>query len=192
MIQALGRLVLAGIAVALIGPAGCTSADAPAARRLAIATGDETGVYYLLGSALANIFTERLPGLVASALETTGSGFNVQAVEEGRAQLAFSQADVAYLAMQQGTRGHPSPYRRLRAMAVLYVNAVQIVTRRGSDMQDLDDLASRRVGVGAPDSGTEVAAHIILREQSLQQRIHAEQLGAAAVSYTHLTLPTKA
>lgn len=164
--------------VLAIGTAGaCASqGESVEARRLAIATGDESGVYYLLGHALAQIYNERIPDVATSALETTGSGFNVQAVEEGRAELAFSQADVAYLALQQGTRDHPEPYRHLRAMAVLYVNAVQIVALRESNLYHLSDLEARRVGVGAPDSGTELAARIILRAQGLENRIAGEPL----------------
>jgi uncharacterized protein len=169
-------LLVVGTALLLTAHAGCSRTDSPQGRQLAIATGDETGVYYLLGRALAAIFNDRVPGVAATALETTGSGFNVQAVEEGRAQLGFSQADVAYLALLQGTRSRRTPHRHLRAVAVLYVNAVQVVTRRESAVHELDDLADRRVGVGAPDSGTELAAQIILREQGLNQRIHAEPL----------------
>ena len=176
------RLRVAAAVLAIIGLAGCAPTADPAPRQLGIATGDETGVYYLLGRTMADIFNERVPTAHAFALETTGSGFNVQAVEEGRAQLGFSQADVAYLALQQGARLHPAPHRHLRALAVLYVNAVQVVTRRESDIRALDDLAGRRVGVGASDSGTEVAAQIILREQALQQRIHAEPLAFETVA----------
>lgn len=172
----MGRLLVVGAAIVLLGYAGCAPAAGPAPRQLTIATGDETGVYYLLGRTMADIFNERVPAVDASAVETTGSGFNVQAVEEGRAQLGFSMADVAYLAAQQGTRLKPVPHQHLRALAVLYVNAVQVVTRRDSGLRELSDLAGRRVGVGASDSGTEVAAQIILREQALQQRIHAEPL----------------
>ena len=164
----------------LTGLAACRhspeASDQPP-RRLRIATGDDSGVYHLLGRRLAEIYNRRLPRVQASVLETTGSGFNVRAVEEGTAELAFSQADVAYLATQQGPRDHPQPYRRLRTVAALYENAVQIVTFADSGVSGLDDLVGRRVGVGAPDSGTELAARAILASKNLEHRVVAEALG---------------
>jgi len=174
--QTCARIVQFALAVGLLVGA-CASPDATtSARRLTIATGDESGVYYLLGRTLADIYNERLPDVATSALETTGSGFNMSAVEDGQAELAFSQADVAYLAVQQGTQDHPQPYRHLRAIAVLYVNAVQIVASKESNIHRLSDLAKRRVGIGAPVSGTELAARIILRAHGLERRIAAEPL----------------
>ena len=160
--------------VVLAATSACGIEPSSAARRLAIATGDETGVYYLLGGALADVYSAGVPGVTTSVVKTTGSGFNVRAVEEGRAELAFSQADVAYLAVQQGTDGRRQPYRNVRAMAVLYVNAVQIVALKESNIRRLEDLDGRRVGIGASYSGTEVAARIILKEGGLDERIVPE------------------
>ena len=165
-----------GFVLAVVATSACASQLTSIERRVTVATGDQTGVYYLLGRALTEIYNRQLTDVASSALETTGSGFNLQAVEEGRAELAFSRADVAYLALQQGTQGRPQPYRNVRAMGVLYVNAVQLVTLRSSNIREVDDLRSRRVGVGAPDSGTELAARIILTEGALHDHIVAEPL----------------
>ncbi len=174
--QSRWRSLQFGFVLTLVATNACAPQSSRIERRVAIATGDQTGVYYLLGRALTEIYNRQLTDVVSSAFETTGSGFNLQAVEEGRAELAFSRADVAYLALQQGTQGRPQPYRNVRAMGVLYVNAVQLVTLRSSNIRQLDDLRSRRVGVGAPDSGTELAARIILTEGALHDHIVAEPL----------------
>jgi hypothetical protein len=162
------------LVLALLACAACSAPPPVATQRLTVVTGDDTGVYYLLGHALAGIYGRRLPATTSSAVETSGSGFNVRAIEEGRAELAFSQADVAYLASQQGTPDHPEPYRHVRAIAVLYVQAAHIVTRRDSNIHQLADLDGRRVGIGPADSGTELTARIILREAALQHRITGE------------------
>jgi uncharacterized protein len=70
---------------------------------ITIATGGTGGVYYPLGGALAQIYTNRIPGVIGSAQATVASVFNVQAVEQGRADIAFTQGDIAYLAYHQGT-----------------------------------------------------------------------------------------
>ena len=170
------RSVRLGFALALVAASACSSQSASTERRVTVATGDQTGVYYLLGRALTEIYNRHLPNVASSALTTAGSGFNLQAVEEGRVEMAFSRADVAYRALQEGTQGRPQPYRNVRAMGVLYVNAVQLVTLRSSDIRKVEDLRLRRVGVGAPDSGTELAARIILTEGAVQDHIVAEAL----------------
>jgi hypothetical protein len=72
----------------------------------------------------------------------------------------------------------------MRAIAVLYVNAVQIVVRAG-DVHQLSDLERRRVGGwrpgfartrGAESSGTESAVRIIMHELGLEDRALAEPL----------------
>jgi TRAP transporter TAXI family solute receptor len=145
-------------------------------RPLVIAAGAESGVYYLLGRALTEVFNAAIPEVRASVLATTGSGYNLRAVEEGTAALAFTQADVGFFAVHEGVAGDLRPYTHLRAMAVLYVNAVQLVTARDSGIQRVEDLPGRRVGVGPPESGTEVAARLVLQAQNLEDLIAAEPL----------------
>jgi TRAP transporter TAXI family solute receptor len=136
-------------------------------RHILIATGGPGGAYYPLGVELANIYTELIPGIRASATATVASVFNVHAIQEQRADLGFSQGDVAYVAYKRGTPDDPRPHTRLRAMAVLYVNAVHILATRTSGIRRITDMAGRRVGVGSPGSGTEVAARIIIEGHGL-------------------------
>jgi len=131
-------------------------------RHLTIATGGTGGIYFPLGGALARIYTESLPGINASAQATAGSLFNCGAVERGQADIAFSMADVAYQAYHQGTDVQPEPYRHLRAMVPFYDNVVQLVTYRDSSIETVSDLRGKRVGVGAPGSGTEFNARRVL------------------------------
>jgi len=134
---------------------------------ITIATGGTGGVYYPLGGALAQIYTATIPGVNASAQSTVASVFNVQAIQQGKADVAFTQGDVATLAYEKGTEADPTPHANLRGMAVLYVNTVQIVVRRDSDIRSVADFRGRRVGVGAPASGTEVAARVVIEAHGL-------------------------
>jgi TRAP transporter TAXI family solute receptor len=129
---------------------------------LTIATGGAGGVYYPLGSALARLYSDAIPGVTASAQVTIGSAFNVQALEQGSVHIAFTQGDVAYLAYTIGSDTIPQPHANMRGMAVLYVNTVQIVTRGDSGIHRVRDLRGKRLGITARGSGTEVAARIII------------------------------
>ena len=94
--------VLLGLAAAV----ACFSARPDVEpRALVIAAGAESGVYYLLGRALTEVFNDAIPEVRASVLETTGSGYNLRAVEDGTAALAFTQADVGFFAVHEGVAG---------------------------------------------------------------------------------------
>ena len=82
------------------------------------------------------------------------SVFNVQAVQQGKADVAFTQGDVAYFAYRRGTEADSRPHTKLRGIAVLWVNTVQLVVPRDSDIDSVGDFRGRRVGVGSPASGT--------------------------------------
>jgi uncharacterized protein len=157
--------------VALIAGLWCT-ACAPAPPVLprtdvTIVTGGTAGVYFPLGSALAQIYNSKLPGVRAVAQGTVASVFNVEAIEQGKADVGFIQGDVVYFAYRRGTESDPRPHTQLRGMAVLFVNAVQIVVRRDSDIQRVTDFRGRRIGLGSPGSGTEEAARIIVESHGL-------------------------
>ena len=146
---------------------GACSPDGAPVRHLTIATGGTGGIYFPLGGAIARIYTENLPGINVSAQSTGGSLFNCGAVERGQADVGFTMADVAYQAYHQGTDVQPEPYQRLRAMVPLYDNVVQLVTYRESSIETAADLRGKRVGVGAPGSGTEFNARRVLEGYGL-------------------------
>lgn len=158
----------ASFAAAMLVCAACTrEAPPPAAQPVVIATGGTGGVYFPLGNALADIYNARLPGVRAAAQITVASVFNVEAIEQHKADLAFVQGDVAYFAYKRGTESTPRPHTSLRGVAVLFQNVVQIVVRHDSDIQRVTDFRGRRIGVGSPGSGTEEAARIIVENHGL-------------------------
>ncbi|MFN2447162.1 MAG: TAXI family TRAP transporter solute-binding subunit, partial [Vicinamibacterales bacterium] len=133
---------------------------------LTIATGGRGGVFYPLGVELSRLYTTGVPGVVAR-IESGGSSQNVKAVEEGRAHLGFTQADVAYAAYRRGTDGDPHPYGQLRGVAMLWINIMQVAVPAKSTINTIDDLRGRRVLVGTPGSGTETLARIVLESYAL-------------------------
>lgn len=137
----------------------------PPPTTIRISTGSSGGGYDALGSALAAIYTEQVPGIKASVVRTRGffaSRENVEALERGEADIGIAQADVAYLAYKQGTAHHAAPYTRLRAMGVLFMHAVHVIVRKDSEFKALAELRGHRVVVGPQDGGAELAARVVL------------------------------
>jgi TRAP transporter TAXI family solute receptor len=125
--------------------------------RLTIATGSSDGVYYQLGSELATTWGSQLDIARPAVLETAGSGENIQRLRDGTADVAFSDADVAAVTDPNlGTR-------KLRALARIYDDYIQIVVRADLPIHKLADLSGMRVSVGQPESQVQFVANRILK-----------------------------
>jgi TRAP transporter TAXI family solute receptor len=137
---------------------------APAAgeTNIVILTGSTSGVYYPLGNTLSAVFLKSIPGVRASVQVTQGSIENLRLLQAGDGELAFSLGD-SMTAAWRGNReaGFPSPLTKLRGLATIYRNYVQIVVSEASGIKTLADLKGKRVSVGPKQSGTELNARAI-------------------------------
>lgn len=124
-------------------------------------TGGTSGVYYPLGSKYAELLDKN--GVSAKAVTSGASVSNAQAIGNGNAQAAIMQNDVAYYAYNGLYMFNGKPIKKLRGVAALYPETVQFVVRADSDIKSLSDLKGKKVAIGAPGSGTAVAAEQILK-----------------------------
>jgi uncharacterized protein len=163
---------LAALALAVAVPAH-------AQQRLSIATGGTGGVYYPLGGALANVLGKAVPGVEATAEVTSASVDNVKLISAGQADVAFTLADTAADGFN-GT-GKFKDKQPIRAIAVIYANKSQWVTVEGTGIQKLQDLKGKRIGTGAPGSGTEIIALRMLEAVGLdpEKDVRREKLSVA-------------
>jgi uncharacterized protein len=136
---------------------------------LVILTGSTSGVYYPLGNALSSIFIKSIPGVRSNVQVTRGSVENLRLLDAGDGELAFSLGDSVSAAWKGGTEaGFPAPLRKLRGVAAIYRNYVQLVVSEASRVKTLADLKGKRVSVGPKQSGTELNARAIFRAAGLQ------------------------
>ena len=63
--------------------------------------------------------------------------------------------------------GRQEPIANLRGIASIYPETIHIVATKASGVKTIADLKGKRVGVGAPNSGTEADARIILNAHGL-------------------------
>ena len=161
-------LALAG-GTALLSPLGLRQAFA--AEYITIATGGTSGVYYPLGVALSQIYTKAIPAAKSSVQATKGSVENLNLLEAGRAELGFSLGDSLSDAWKgEADAGFKAPLKKLRTMAAIYSNYVQIVARADSGIKSLADLKGKSISVGAPKSGTELNARALLKAAGLSYK----------------------
>jgi hypothetical protein len=149
-----GLLVAAGTAA--VGVARRT----PPLRSLVIAAGGQGGVYYAYGQGIVTAAQAAYPNLRGEVRTTAASVENLRMVAAGEADVGFSLADSAALAVSgRAPFTRPEP---LRALAWLYDNYTQLVVRADAPIRTVADLRGRAVSVGAPGSGTELIAARIL------------------------------
>ena len=123
--------------------------------RLSIATGQVGGVYYILGGALAKVVTEHVPNVEATAEVTGATVDNLKLLRAGQVDVAYGiSASIADA--YQGT-GLFREFGRVpvRALAVLYVQPMHLVSVARAQILRVADLRGRTVSVGAAGSGTE-------------------------------------
>jgi TRAP transporter TAXI family solute receptor len=172
-------VVLLTLALGLAACGGQRKETSPGAGgRLTIATGNTTGVYYLLGGGIAKIISSDLDGYRATAEATKASKENVERVVSGQNDIAFSLADTAADAVEGA---HSFTARQpVRALMRIYDNTTHVIVRTDSGITSVAGLKGRSVSTGSPNSGTELIATRLLE---------ANGLGVADIEQKKASLP---
>jgi TRAP transporter TAXI family solute receptor len=160
---------------------GATTASAQQSKQLSIATGGTGGVYYPLGGGFGNILGKELPGVTATAQVTGGSVANLQLIGSGKADIAYSQVDAAWDAINGTDKFTSTGKLPIRALAVMYPNHMHVVSVDGTGITKVEDMKGKRVSTGSPGSATEVYALRVIEAAGLdpEKDMRRERLGVA-------------
>lgn len=148
-----------------IAAAGLSLAAVPASANdfITILTGGTSGVYYPVGVALSKVYGDKIPGSRPSVQATKASVENLQLLQQGKGEIALTLGDSLISAWKgEEEAGFKTKLDKLRGIAAVYPNFVQIVASKDSGIKTLADLKGKRLSVGAPRSGTELNARAIL------------------------------
>ncbi|AXO63678.1 TAXI family TRAP transporter solute-binding subunit [Ectopseudomonas oleovorans] len=133
-----------------------------------VLTGGTSGVYYPIGVALSQLYSNGIEGSKTSVQATKASVENLNLLQAGRGELAFALGDsVADAWNGVEDAGFKVPLKKIRAIAGTYPNYIQIVANAESGIKTLEDLKGKRISVGAPKSGTELNARAIFEAAGL-------------------------
>jgi len=127
-----------------------------------ILTGGTSGVYYPLGVGLSKIYADKIPGVRTQVQSTKASVENLNLLQQGKGELALALGDSVALAWEGNAEvGFKAPLDKLRGIAAVYPNYIQIVASKESGIASFADLKGKSLSVGAPKSGTELNARKI-------------------------------
>jgi TRAP transporter TAXI family solute receptor len=150
----LGALVAGAIAV--------STPVAQASEFINILTGGTSGVYYPLGVALSDIYAKGIDGARTQVQSTKASVENLNLLQQGKGELAFALGDSVKYAWEGNAEvGFKAPLTKLRAIAAIYPNVIQIAALTDSGVKTVADLKGKSLSVGAAKSGTELNARAI-------------------------------
>jgi len=140
-----------------------------------VLTGGTSGIYYPLGVALGNIYGKAMPNAKVSVQATKASAENLNLLQAGRGEIAFTLGDALSDAWKgDAEAGFATPLKKLRGVAGTYSNYIQIVASADSGIKTMADLKGKRISVGAPKSGTELNARAILKAAGLSYKDFAK------------------
>ena len=143
---------------------GFTAAPAKADTFINILTGGTSGVYYPLGVALSKIYGDKIPGARPQVQSTKASVENLNLLQKGKGEIALALGDSVKLAWEGDAEvGFKQKLDKLRGIAAIYPNFIQIVASKESGIKTFADLKGKGLSVGAPKSGTELNARKIFQ-----------------------------
>ena len=170
------RSLLAASALAL------TVSASQAAEFINVLTGGTSGVYYPLGVSLTQIYGKALPDAKTSVQATKASAENLNLLQAGKGEVAFTLGDTLNEAWKGNEEaGFKAKLDKLRNIAAIYPNYIHFLASADAGINSLADLKGKRVSVGAPKSGTELNSRDILKAVGMSYKDFAkvEYLGYA-------------
>ena len=150
-----------------------------AADNLVLATGGTAGTYYPFGGALAKIWNSKIKDMNVTAQTSGASGENVRLINKKEVELALVQSDTLDFAFN-ATEAFKEPLKGMSTIAVLYPEIIQVVVAAAGPIKSIADLKGKKVGVGAPGSGTEANLRQLLDAYGMKK----EDVNAQFLSFS--------
>ena len=136
-----------------------------------VASGPRGGEYARFATSFVESIANLRPDVSFRALETDGSVQNAWLLARGEADYAIIQSDVAAQAVAgHGPFAKGGPLTTLRALGSLFPEAVHVVVPASSSIRTVEALRGKRVDIGAPQSGTQYSAILVLAAHGLDVR----------------------
>jgi TRAP transporter TAXI family solute receptor len=141
---------------------GVTGISCAAAEKfVTIGTAGELGVYYPAGGAICRFIKRgsREHGIHCLVQATSGSVYNLKALQDDTLNLAIAQTDWIFHALH-GTQefAHNKADTELRTIFTLHTEAFTVLARDGSGIGNVRDLRGKRIGIGYDGSGMRATA----------------------------------
>ncbi|GGX16499.1 hypothetical protein GCM10010297_42500 [Streptomyces malachitofuscus] len=144
--------------------------EEPPGGTITLSTGTRAGVYQKYGELLRTSLARHMPDLEVRLETSDGSQENVRRVATGQADFAIAAAD----AVETYRLDHRPGADRLRGVARLYDDYVQLAVAPDSGIRSVGDLRGKRVAIGPPKSGVRLIANRVLKAAGIDPETDIE------------------
>lgn len=148
--------------------------------RLSLGTSTIGGSFFVWGGAWAKMMSERV-GDVNISVEVTGGGIaNIQLIEQGKMELAFTTASMAYQGWHALDWAEGKQYRSIRAMFPKYPILLHIYSLDRGNIKSIYDLKDKHVTAGTPGTASDMVGRQLLEMLAIKPKKYSSlALGTA-------------
>ncbi|MES9844265.1 MAG: TAXI family TRAP transporter solute-binding subunit, partial [Candidatus Sedimenticola sp. 6PFRAG5] len=111
------------------------------------------------------------------AQSSAGSVENLRKVNSGKAQMGVVYSGHVYLGRNGQMKNDTKKYEDVMAVAWLYGAPAQLVTRKGSGIKSVKDLAGKKVGVGNAGSGAFANCELFFTHMGVWDKVERNAMG---------------
>jgi uncharacterized protein len=147
--------------------------------RLAFSGGPDGGTFQYFSNAISTRLTRNLANIEVSNMVSAGSVENLRRVNSGEADFGLTYTGDIYLGMHGQLTGDTRQYRNALAIGYLFGAPAHLVTLDGSGINNVKDLAGKRVAVGPAGSGAAASAQRYFTSVGLWDKMRVEYIGYA-------------
>jgi TRAP transporter TAXI family solute receptor len=139
----------------------------PQKKYLSIATGGTGGVYYLIGAGIAKLMTKYAPNIEATSETTAAGAENTRLLGTKKCEVALIDETTLRSTVAKTPGLKIEDFRAIFSGHPMFMHIFVYVD---SAIKDIPDFKGRKVAVGAPGSGNEVGAKVIVEEYGLSYK----------------------
>ena len=150
------------------------------ANEIIFSGGTEGGVFRLFSSDISEYLNTNQEESQFKNVPSRGSVENLKILEERRADFAIVYSGDLFLAGQGKIDRRMRFYRNAQAVSYLYSSNAQLVVRKDSGINSIQDLIGKRVAVGSIGSGASASAERFFDSLGLWRKIEPMFLGYSA------------
>lgn len=157
-------IVLAGCGNSEEASSGSSKTDG--SQRLNFSTGQTTGIYYPLGSAISKIWSDNVESVSVASQASNGSLQNINLLREGESHFGITGIGPLYQAYNGEGTFKGKAYKDVRAIGALFPLSAHIVVRNGA-LDSFSEIKGKNFIPGAAGSIAETDSKVILEAYGL-------------------------
>ncbi len=149
-----------------------------AAKRIVFGGGPAGGTFQVVANAVQTYGPVKdIKEFRVKAQSSAGSVENLRKVNAGKSHFGVVYSGHVYLGRNGKMKNDPNKYEDVLAVSYLYGAPAQLVTRKGSGIKSVKDLAGKKVGVGNAGSGAFANCELFFTHMGVWDKIERNAMG---------------